>query len=216
MRLSRFGLVILAFCLFAGVATAGNLSFSGVFTQDDQLQVFLFTAPSAGATVRTWSYAGGTNANGQKFLAGGFDPVLSVFDASGGLLGSSLLVDSNNDGAGVAADPVTSNAFDSLLVLGAAGTYALVLSENDNLPGPTYADGFTRSGQGNFTGGANGCGDQVPFCEDPFLPLRTGQWAVDILGGDAVTAATPEPASMLLLVSGIVGLGLLRRRGKQA
>jgi hypothetical protein len=127
------------------------------------------------------------------------------------------LIDSNNDGAGVATDPVTGNAFDSLLVLGAAGTYALVLTENDNFAnGPTYGDGFSRSGQGNFTGAANGCGVNVAFCEDPFHPLRTGQWAVDILGAGSVTAATPEPASMLLLVSGIVGLGLLRRRGKQA
>ena len=53
MRLSRIGLVSLALCLFAGVASAGNLSFTGVFTQDDQLHVFLFTAPAAGAIVRT-------------------------------------------------------------------------------------------------------------------------------------------------------------------
>jgi hypothetical protein len=217
MRLRRFGLLALALCLSIGVATAGNLSFTGVFSQDDQLQVFLFTAPSAGAIVRTWSYAGGTNANGQTFLPGGFDPVLSVFDAAGGLLGSSLLIDSNNDGAGVATDPVTGNAFDSLLVLAAAGTYALVLSENDNLPNlSTYGDGFSQTGQGNFTATENGCGGTAPFCESPFLPHRTGQWAVDILGAGSVTAATPEPGSMLLFVTGIGSLALLRRRGKQA
>ena len=90
MRLSRFGFVILAFCLSIGVAAAGNFSFTGTFSQDDQLQVFLFTAPSASTLLRTWSYAGGTNAAGQVILPGGFDPILSVFDATGGLLSPAL------------------------------------------------------------------------------------------------------------------------------
>ena len=137
MRLSRLGIVTLAFCMSIGVATAGNFSFTGIFTQDDQLELFQFTAPSASLVVRTWGYAGGTNANGQLIAAGGFDPILSVFDATGGLVSSSLLVGTNNDGAGVATDPTTGNAFDSLLALNslsAGGTYVLVLSQNDNAP----------------------------------------------------------------------------------
>ena len=225
MRLSRFSLVLLAACLFTSVANAGNFSFAGVFSQDDQLQVFLFTAPSASTLVRTWGYAGGTNANGQLIAAGGFDPILSVFDATGGLVASSLFIDSNNDGATVDTDPVTGNAFDSLLLLpslNAGGIYALVISQNDNFAnGPTYGDGFSRDGQGNFTATSNGCGGTAPFCESPFSPYRTGQWAVDIndvrdaseVGGGT---GAPEPASMLLLTSGIAGLALLRRRRKQA
>jgi hypothetical protein len=225
MHLSRFGFVALAVCLFTGVANAGNFSFSGVFSQDDQLQVFLFTAPSASTLVRTWGYAGGTNANGQVIAAGGFDPILSVFDATGGLVAGSLFIDSNNDGLGVDTDPVTGNAFDSLLLLpslSGGGIYALVISQNDNVAnGPTYADGFSRTGQGNFTATSNGCGGTAPFCESPFSAYRTGQWAVDIDGvRDAAElgagTGTPEPASMLLLTSGIAGLALLRRRGKQA
>src|SRR5206468_2902174 len=143
MRLSRIGLLVLAFCLSIGVAAAGNFSYTGAFSQDDQLEVFLFTAPSASTVVRTWSYAGGINDAGQVILPGGFDPVLTVFDATGGLVASSALLDSNNDGAGVDTDPATGNAFDSFLVLNLltpGSTYALILSQNDN-----FANGTTST-----------------------------------------------------------------------
>ena len=183
MRLSRLGIVILVFCMSIGVATAGTFSFTGIFTQDDQLELFQFTAPSASLVVQTWGYAGGTNGNGQVIAAGGFDPILSVFDATGGLLASSPLIDTNNDGAGVDADPTTGNAFDSLLALNSlspGGTYVLVLSQNDNAPlGGTYGDGFSQTGAGNFTAGEFGCGGTAPFC-DASPAQRNGSWAVDI------------------------------------
>jgi hypothetical protein len=224
MRLSRFGIVTLAFCLSVGVASAGNLSFTGIFTQDDQLELFQFTAPSASLVVRTWGYAGGTNANGQLIAPGGFDPILSVFDATGGLLSSSPIVDTNNDGAGVDSDPTTGNAFDSLLALNslsAGGTYVLVLSQNDNLPGATYGDGFSQAGAGNFTATEFGCGGTAPFCDNT-PAQRNGSWAVDILNVRSAADITnngggtaPEPGSMLLLCTGLGSLALLRWRGKQ-
>ena len=115
MRLCRLGFWIVALCLSIGVAAAGNFSFTGTFSQDDQLQIFQFTAPSASTLLRTWGYAGGTNFDGNLILPGGFDPILSVFDATGGLVSSSPLIDNNYDGPGVATDG--GNAFDSLLLL---------------------------------------------------------------------------------------------------
>jgi len=213
---------LLPLFLSAGVASASNFSFTGTFVQDDQLEIFLFTAPSASTVIQTWSYAGGTNANGQVIPAGGFDPVLSVFDATGGLTASSLLIGTNNDGTGVAIDPATGNAFDSLISFNALPgvQYALVLSESDNLAiGPSYGDGFTQTGNGDFTAGEFGCGGTA-FC-DATPAQRTGNWAVDITGvGTAQditngTSTVPEPEYIPLLATGLASVALLRRRRKQ-
>jgi len=223
MRLCRLGFWIVALCLSIGVAAAGNFSFTGTFSQDDQLQVFQFTAPSASTLLRTWGYAGGTNFDGNLILPGGFDPILSVFDATGGLVSSSPLIDNNYDGPGVATDG--GNAFDSLLLLTAlnpGGTYILILSQNDNSAnGSTYGDGFGRSGQGNFTAGAFGCGGTDPFC-DLSTVQRNGNWAVDIGGVQSAADITnpggsgvPEPGTILLLATGLTSLALLGRRRKQ-
>jgi len=217
MRLSLLCLVGVA-CLSVGVASASSISFTGAFTTDDQLEIFLFTAPSASFTARTWSYAGGTNANGQVIRAGGFDPVLSVFDATGGLTPSSPLIGTNDDNPSAAVDPTTGNAFDSLLAIGtlnAGHTYALILTESDNNPnGPTYGDGFSESGNGDFTAAEFGCGGTA-FC-DATPAQRTGNWAVDIDGvgsaQDITAGGVPEPGTLLLLSGGLAGLALLRRR----
>ena len=218
MRLSRMEIGAFVFCMLAGVASADSFSFSGTFTQDDQQQLFLFTAPSSNVALRTWSYGGGLDALGNIIVPGGFDPVLTLFDATGGLNASSALVNSNDDGAGVAVDPVTGNAFDSLLELTALDpghTYALVLTQAGNLAnGLTYGDGFTQAGQGNFTGSANGCGGTAPFCESLGPVYRNGSWEVDIVGVGTAAEITgvPEPAAFLLGSLGLCAFVLARRR----
>jgi hypothetical protein len=216
VRPYRYVFVFAALCLTLGVSRAGSFSFTGVFTQDDQHEIFTFTAPSASVLLRTYGYAGGTNALFAPISAGGFDPILSLFDSSGGLLPTSLLVAANDNGAcgDVGNDPVTGNCFDSYLLLStlAGSQYTLVLTQADNSAnGPTYGDGFLRDGDPNFTA-VFGCGGSM-FC-DQSPDQRNGGWAVDITGVDTAVdvSAVPEPASAFLLATSCAGLLLLRRR----
>jgi PEP-CTERM motif len=130
-------------------------------------------------------------------------------------------VATNNDGAGVATDVSTGNAFDSFLNLTtlAGNTYVLVLSQSDNLPNsPDFGGGFSQQGNGNFTPGEFGCVG-VSFC-DASAAQRNGSWAVDILGvgtaSDVSTSSVPEPGSMMPLGAGIACLAFLGRRKKSA
>jgi hypothetical protein len=196
------------------VSFAASFSFAGNFTEDDDLQFFAFTIndPST-VTITTLSYAGGTNAAGNIIPRGGFDPIVSLFDSLGDPVGT------NNDGgcAAVGQDPVTNACWDSFLtsVLN-AGSYTVVLSQSDNTPVGTLAEGFSREGQGNFTGptyvGAPGA------FWDANPNQRTSAWALDILNVDTATiSGIPEPATGLLLTGALGILGLLRlRAGKNS
>ena len=87
------------------------------------------------------SYAGGTNADGVAIAAGGFDPVLTLFDSSG------VLVDQNDDNPNTpTGDPNTGAAYDSFLqVTLDAGSYTVAVSQYDNFAiGPNLSDGFRQ------------------------------------------------------------------------
>lgn len=197
----------------AAPLAAGSLSFTGSLNHDDDEAMFSFTIGSQETvTLRTWSYAGGINAAGVFVAGGGFDPVLTVFDNSGNWQGA------NNDGTGiVATDSATGNAFDSFLSVNLpAGHYNLVLTESDNTAiGSFFSDGFTQSGQGNFT-----CPEYLgvdgAFC-DATPAFRTGSYAVDILFADSVAPpGTPEPGTggAVLVLGAIIGI-LKHHRDRQ-
>jgi hypothetical protein len=180
----------------AASALPTNYSFTGNLANDDQVQLFNFSvaAPST-VTLRTWSYAGGTNAAGQVIAAGGFDPILALFNSSG------VRINQNDDGgASVAADPVTGEHFDTYLssVLG-AGTYTVSVSQYANFAGANLSDGFPGSGRTGFV--------------DVDGDVRTSAWAFDILGVEsAVQTAVPEPSVLALLGLGLFGFAAARRR----
>jgi len=189
---------------FGTHAQAAVFSFNGSFTADDNVQFLSFTQSSLSpVSLQTSSYA-----------AGGFDPIVAVFDATG------LLIGQNDDGDGVPSDPSTGEALDSLLTLSplAPGQYLVSLTEFDNFPlGPTLADGFVESGLGNFTADLFQCG-APNFC-DVTGSARTNQWALTI-SGEAVTAAATvsEPSTMALFIVGlacfgtVIGARISRRR----
>ena len=98
--------------------------------------------------------------------------------------------------SGVATDPATGLALDSVLdmtTLSAGQTYFLVLTEVDNSAiGPTYGDGFSEQGNGNFTASMFPCGGSA-FCDIGFNQ-RNGDWAVDIDNAtSASNGSVPEP-----------------------
>jgi hypothetical protein len=80
---------------------------TGSFTNDNDVQLFNFSVGmTSNVTLRTYSYAGGTNAAGTVISRGGFDPILALFSSAGALIGQ------NDDGApGTANGPNLANGF---------------------------------------------------------------------------------------------------------
>jgi len=207
-----FSALAAAVSLFASVflsndafATPTNFSFTGTLAADDDVQLSSFTTgSSATVTLRTYGYAGGTQANGNVVPRGGFDPILALFDSVGNLIAL------NDDGADVTADSVTDAAFDSELSrFLVAGAYTVAISQSGNSAiGPTLADGFAEAGSPFFTAWV-GC-TNGQFC-DVTGDDRTSFWALDVLNAEAAET-TPEPSTALLLGLGLVVLGGTLRR----
>lgn len=173
-------------------AAAADYSFTGNLGNPNDVALFNFTVGStSNVTLRTYSYAGGTNAAGQVFGNGGFDPILALFDSTG------LRINQNDDGgADVAADPINGRRYDTFLSsLLAPGSYTVsVMAYSNFSAGPNLSDGF--QGGGNFQG-------------------RSSFYAFDVLGADQATGpgAVPEPSTWALLILGFgaVGAGMRRR-----
>ncbi len=184
---------LLAIVLAASLG-AGTVSFTGSLAQDDGVALMRFSvAPGAShVVIHTLSYAGG-----------GFDPYLAVFNAAG-----LLLAQNDNGQLAVPADAVSGFRFDAFLDLSSltGGNYLLALTEADNFAnGPAFQDGFSRAGEGNFTGADMG------VAGGSFLDIggnqRTPAWAVDLAGVEA-----PEPATVALAGAGLLAMLLGARR----
>lgn len=171
----------LAFGIWAQAALAATVSFTGDLRADatfvdcgggctlgagnsdgDYAQyaavVRTFNVPIASAVqVITFSYGGGVNGAGTNILESGIEPYLSLFDASGNLLGSTFFGTTCPTGAN--ANSVTGNCFDVLLDAGdlVPGDYQIAFSAYlnmslaENFGSGTLADGFT--GLGNLPAG---------------------------------------------------------------
>lgn len=184
-------------------ASAANISFRGTATRDDSVQLFTFNLTASSAvTVRTYSYAGGTNSGGAAIPEGGFDPYVSLFDSTG------LLIAENDDAPGVPSSPVTFSAYDAFLTQTlAAGSYTLALTQFDNFAtGPNLAAGFIEAGNATFTS-IFGCSNRS-FC-DIDGNNRGNAWAIDFLNVASATgpggppSAVPEPSSAVLVLGGV-------------
>src|SRR5262245_47355952 len=107
MSFSRLGTIGIAILGIAASAHADTFSFQGNFVHDNDVQIFRFgLLTDQTVTLQTWSYGGGTDAQGNTILPGGFQIALQVFDAptgqamSGGFLPGSATCPPNNPDPG--------------------------------------------------------------------------------------------------------------------
>jgi hypothetical protein len=177
-------------------AKAADFSFRGNFTADDTVQFFNFTVETdSNVTLKSLSYAGGTQADGTVISAGGLDPILSVFDTS---TGNRIAQNDDGDSSNVGIDPVTGQTYDTFLqTLVNPGQYTVAVSQFDNFAGPNLSDPFPNAGQRNFTATLSDPGCSAgQFC-DATGNSRTNFWAFDILNVNLATAPKPVALSSL-------------------
>jgi hypothetical protein len=208
-------------------AVPRNFSFSGTFAQDDDVQLFNFSAEeSPDVYIVSYAYGGGIQADGMAWSEGGFDTIFSLFDSSGALIGSNDDGDgfcfagaSEVAGSGGNPDPNTGFLFDACFTSPLeTGNYTVALTQFDNFSLGSLSEGFLRAGAGNFTAEAPEC-TQGSFCDVSGVPIfanRSNVWAVDMLNVAAASVVTeiPEPSTLALFALGLAGLGWLHCRRK--
>ncbi len=236
MKLGRWSVLVAAliFSATALQATPESLSFTGSLASSSSAFTLTFHVGGIGGQtidLQTWGFGGGTNAAGNSILPGGFDPFLALFAGLGS--GATILTDGlgnpfgtsdalSNFGsfqgcgpagtASIGGGSVCGDISMSLVLL--PGTYTLVLSDANFFANAVFDNGTLGEGFTDFTGGAfqtcNTVGSSTTCAND------TSNWAFDITdasGANLNTGATPEPSTLLLLGSGLLGLGWRRRSG---
>lgn len=201
--------VTLAAASLARPTRAANLTLQGLFSKDDDVQLFDVEVASNGPIeFRSYGYAGGRTSNGTVVPSGGFETILTLFDSSGTLLSE------NDDGVGVPNDPSTGLAGDSRITATLnAGRYLLALTQYDNFARGRLREGFVETGHPNFTADPNftaagSCpGNQFRDISGANGRCRNANWTVDFIGAATVApvAPVPEPSTAGLLLLSCLG-----------
>jgi hypothetical protein len=219
-----------ALCLVAatalGLSAQSNSSFTGTLSSPEDVFETTFNLTAADTvTIQTWGFGGGTNAAGRVIPAGGFDPLIALFDGpaatatiatdgsgnpladADNLLNAPWSFVGNCPPAGTVAIGTDNDCGDDFMqaALG-AGTYTLVLTDANYIPLAIFDNGSLAEGFLDFTSGVFQTCDPVSnACITP-----NANWAVDIVVS-AQSTATPEPSALLLLSIGLAALAGLKQ-----
>jgi hypothetical protein len=229
------GLFLAAVFLLSAPASAGPLEFlsytGALSTPQSILEATFALTTSDTVTFQTWGFGGGTNAAGTVISAGGFDPLIALFNGVGPTAtivtdgSGNPLADADNlsnppwsyvgncPPAGTVAIGTNNDCGDDFMHVGlSAGTYTLVLSDANYIPNAVYDNGTLSEGFTDLTGGVFQTCDSVSnACINP-----NANYAVDVVSTQAdLTTPTPEPGAPSLLGLGLAALAALNQFKKR-
>lgn len=176
---------------------SANVTKTGTLTDEAQVIEEAFTLSSTtDLTVFTTSYGGGTNLDGTMTAAGGFQPMITLYDSAG-----NYVMGEEVTSPVAKTDAKTGLALDAYLKASAlaAGGYIVTLTDIFNqqpVTATNLSDGFTGAGGPTFT--------------DVQGNVRNGNYALNL----SVTSGpvVPEPATFWLILPALAGAVLFFRR----
>ncbi len=201
-KLRSFGFAVLVLTAIVITAYGSPLTFTGNFTNDNDVVLIPFTLPATVlVTFQTFGYGGGINGNSQVIVPGGFESMLQLFAIPSGLrVGGSILPGPDGSGCGPRTpDPSRLDfCFDVFAQVSLSpGDYILALTQNPNTANGNLGDGFLYDADPNFNNGFVGT----------FGFQGTSHWALDIIAPGA-SVPTPEPRVALLMAPASLLIGV--------
>ena len=202
-RMMFWGLMFALILSVPVFANADTFSFGGNIANHNDVVFINFTLNQDATNVRVWtdSFDGG-GASG-----GNFDPITALWTSTGNRIAE------NDDNSSI--NPGTQTYYDSGFSLATltAGGYMFSIACYDNFARSSLlSDGFQYDGDTPVALGAWMYSDVSTSGLDPNIGTY---WHVVLDGVDSASNQVPEPASMLLLGLGLVGLAGARRKFKK-